>query len=345
MSLREEIFQQPEVLENLITKRWEHISETAKRIQSNHYDYIYLTARGTSDYAGLYAKYVFGIKNHLSMALAGPSMFSLYHSGPSLNNSLVIGISQSGESPDIIQVITEGNYQDVPTLVITNSPTSTLANSAKYLLDICAGHENAVAATKSYTATLVTIALLSAALSGDEKTLEDIKQVPKYIDEMLKHESLVREVVSRYTTMTHTVVLGRGYNYASAFEWALKLKELCYVVAEPFSTADFLHGPIAIIEPKFPVFAFAPLGYVYGEVFPVLQQLATMQKAELCILSNHPDALSLANIGFKLPENMAEWISPIVNIVVSQLFCYWLTIEKGFDPENPRDLSKITKTL
>jgi glucosamine--fructose-6-phosphate aminotransferase (isomerizing) len=293
---------------------------------------------------GFIQNILFGIHNGIPVVLAAPSIFSIYGNPPKLKNSLVLGISQSGESPDIVEVVKNGTNQGVPTLVITNAPGSPLAQAADYVIDIKAGEERAVAATKTYTAQLMAIAMLSVALSGDKSRLAELERVHEYVEYALALEPAIRKAIERYYYMNQCVVLGRGYNYATAFEWALKLKELVYVVAEPYSSADFLHGPIAIVEQGFPVMVVVNKGAVFEEMLSVINRLKDQHRASVLVISNHKKALAKADIQIPLPEEMPEWISPLVSIVPAQLFCYWLTKLKGFDPEAPRRLTKVTKT-
>jgi glucosamine--fructose-6-phosphate aminotransferase (isomerizing) len=140
------------------------------------------------------------------------------------------------------------------------------------------------------------------------------------------------------------VVIGRGYNYATANEWALKLKELAYVVAEPYSSADFQHGPIAIVTPGFPILAVLPRGAVFEDAYGLLSGLVEEHGAELVVASNDATALGLARTPLPLPADLPEWLSPLVGIVPAQLFCYHLTRAKGYDTETPRGLLKVTRT-
>ncbi len=344
MGLREEIHEQPAVLQRLIEVGWVHIQEVARAVRQRDILYVFLAARGTSDNAGLYAKYLWGAQNRLPVALAAPSLFSVYHQPPYLSRSLVVCISQSGQSPDIVSVMQEGRRQGALTLAITNDSISPLALEAEWVLDVGAGEETAVAATKTYTAQLMTVALLSAALGESNSQLEALRVVPDLVQEVLAMDDLIQRAVERYRYMHQCVVLGRGYNYATAFEWSLKLKELAYVVAEPYSSADFRHGPIAVVEPGFPVFAVAPQGAVYSDVLALLRFLAHDHQAELLVISNGPEALSLAHAPICLPAELLEWISPLVSIVPAQLLTYHLARAKGWDTETPRGLRKVTRT-
>ena len=262
MPLHAEILEQPARLANLLSTQREKIGSIAQTIHARDPQFVFLAARGTSDNAGRYANYLLGAKNRLPLALATPSLFTYYGQPPKIQNALVIGISQSGQSPDIVSVLAEGKKQGNLTLAITNEPNSPLAKNADFVLDIQAGEEKAVAATKTYTSQLMTIAMLSAALAGDDARWDDLAQVGNWANHALKMDAKIAQAVQRYRYMEQSVVLGRGYNYASAFEWALKLKELTYISAEPYSSADFKHGPVATVESGFPVLAIAPKGKV-----------------------------------------------------------------------------------
>jgi glucosamine--fructose-6-phosphate aminotransferase (isomerizing) len=344
MSLKTEIFEQADVLERLLNQRMGGVQDVADEINKAAVKYIFLAARGTSDNAGLYAKYLWGAFNQLPIALAAPSLFSLYAKPPSLKDALVLGISQSGQSPDIVSVLTEGNRQGVPTLAITNDPKSPLAQTADYVINLESGPEKAIAATKTYVASLMVIAMLSVALKGDQERLVELERVPDLIREVLGLDELIQKVAERYRYMQQCVVLGRGYNYATAFEWALKLKELAYVVAAPYSSSDFRHGPMAILSHGFPVFAVAHAGDVFSDMMDLLSMLVRERDVELLTISNEPRVLELAHTSLPMPKNMPEWISPIVSIVPAQLFSYYLTQAKGLDPESPRGLRKVTLT-
>jgi glucosamine--fructose-6-phosphate aminotransferase (isomerizing) len=344
MSLKSEIFEQPIVLAGLLKSQKDNVQTIAQALHDREIDYIFLAARGTSDNAGLYAKYLYGGFNHIPMALATPSLFSIYNTPPVLKNALVIGISQSGQSPDIISVLAEGKRQGAPTLAIVNAPDSPMAQTADFVIDVSAGSEKAVAATKTYTAQLMAIAMLSAALGENKERLATLERVPEMVEETLKLDKAIEHAAERYRYMERCVVLARGYNYGTAFEWALKLKELTYVIAEPYSSADFLHGPIAIVNQGFPVLAIAPKGAVFPDMLDLLARLSNEHQAELLVVSNEEKALGLARTPLCLPAELPEWTSPLVSIVPAQLFCYYLTRAKGYDTESPRGLSKVTLT-
>ncbi len=344
MSLLSEIHEQPERLRELLRSQKGAAMKIAKAIQARDVRYVFLAARGTSDNAGRYANYLWGVMNGLPVALATPSLFTYYKQPPKLKNALVIGISQSGQSPDIVSVLDEGRQQGCPTLAITNAPESPLAKAADFVLDIQTGPELAVAATKTYSAELMALAMLSAALAGSESAWKDLAHVAGWAKTALKQEKHISQVAQRYRYMRQCVVLGRGYNYATAYEWALKLKEMTYVAAEPYSSADFQHGPIAMMERGFPVMAVAPGGKVFDSMLELLGSLRKNFSVELVVISNMKKALSLANLPIPIPNDVPEWLSPLVCIMPAQLFSYHLTIAKGFNADNPRTINKVTET-
>ncbi len=343
MSLHSEIIEQPRVLAELLRGQWANVQAIARALQGIEIDYVFLAARGTSDNAGRYAQYLWGAGNGLPIALATPSLFTLYETPPRLRRALVVGVSQSGKSPDIVRVLEEGRRQGCPTLAITNAPDSDLNRAADYHIDIQAGEERAVAATKTYTAELMALAMLSAAMAGSEETLETLERVPGWVEEALLLDEEIGRATERYRYMEQCVVLGRGYNYSTAFEWSLKLKELTYVAAEPYSSADFQHGPIAIVEQGYPVLAVIPQGRIFSDLLALLRSLHDEKRAELVVISNRQEALRLARSPFRVPE-MPEWVSPLVSIIPAQLFSYHLTLAKGYDPDAPRGLRKVTET-
>ena len=344
MSLHSEISQQPDRIKSLLASQRRGVEKIAAEIQKYDIRYVFLAARGTSDNAGRYANYLLGAMNGLPLALATPSLFTYYKQPPKLKNALVIGISQSGKSPDIVSVLEESGKQGCITLAITNEPNSPLAQISNFVVDIQAGAEKAVAATKTYTAELMAVAMLSAALSGNKKQWTELGKVSGWMKQTLNHSEFIAQAVQRYRYIDQTVVLGRGFNYSTAFEWALKLKELTYIIAEPYSSADFAHGPIAMVESGYPVFAVASKGKVFDSMLRMLKRLKEEISAELVVISNDKNALSLAQVPLPISADVPEWLSPLVNILPAQLFAYHLTQAKGYNTEQPRSIRKVTET-
>jgi glucosamine--fructose-6-phosphate aminotransferase (isomerizing) len=255
----------------------------------------------------------------------------------------LIGISQSGQSPDIVEVIVEGRAQNRPTIAITNDRHSPLSRASEYVIELGAGVEKVVAATKTYTTSLLALALISIHLSGDESALLELQKMPSFMEKSLEAIDNNFSHVERYRYMTHCAVVGRGLNYSTAFEMSLKIKELTRVVAEPYSSADFHHGPIAMVRDGFPVIVIAP-GSVLNEDMDDFCQDVLNRKGELIAISDQEQILAKAHYPIALPKDIPEWLSPMAAIVPGQLFALNLALIKNMDPDHPPGIQKITET-
>jgi len=261
-----------------------------------------------------------------------------------MDGALVVGISQSGQSPDLVAVVEEGRRQGCPTLAITNVAGSPLTQVADHSLLLRAGTERSVAATKTYTAQLFGLAMLSATLGQDAERLRQLESLPSLVSEVLEIEAAAMALAAGVLKDAgHGVVIGRGFNYATAFEISLKAKELAYVAVEPYSAADFQHGPIALVESGFAAIVVNVAGAVSVEVEDLLRTMAR-RGARPVVLSNVGTSLALAAAPLKLPADLPEWLSPIVAVVPGQLLAFHLSRLRGYDPDQPRGLSKVTKT-
>ncbi len=341
--LYKEIHGQPAALSRLIKNEKASIQKLARAILQRQVTHVVIAARGTSDNAARFAQYVLGAVNGLTVALATPSLFSIYGRPPKFGNALVLGISQSGKSPDIVAVLDEARQQKRLTAVFTNTPGSDLASTGDIVVDLNAGEERAVAATKTYTNSLAAVAMLSAELSGSAEGFAQLNRLPDVMVETLTMDPLIKEIAPRYRYMQHCVIIGRGFNYATAFEMALKMKELTYTIVEPYSSADFLHGPIALIESGFPVVIIAPSGILSAEMASFLTQVNERQ-AESIVISDVPDLLASARIPLALPKSVPEYLSPLTAILPGQLFSMYLAAARDYDVDSPRGLSKVTET-
>ena len=261
-------------------------------------------------------------------------------------DALVIGISQSGESTDTNEVLEQARKAGAVTVGISNQPGSAMAGIAEHLFLVRAGREKSVAATKTYTGQLMVLYLVAYAL-GAKIRIADLEAIPELAASALTLETEVRAMAERYRFMHHAVVVGRGLNYASAFEFALKLMETSYIVAERFSSADFsAWADRDRVEPNFPLFLFAPS----GPTWPAMQEMLTRLrglKAETVVITDRRNlaAANLASRVISIPARIAELYSPIPYIVPAQLFACALAVEKNLDPDRPRALSKITRTM
>jgi glucosamine--fructose-6-phosphate aminotransferase (isomerizing) len=344
-----EIREQPEVAARLLREATPEVARICETIRAADPSHIVIAARGTSDHAAIYAQYAMGILAGVNVGLATPSVHSLYDASPDYRRALVIGISQSGASPDVVGVIRAARGQGAPTLAITNTPGSDMATAAEHHLDLRAGPELAVAATKTYTATLVVLAMLAAGLAkrpGSDSTRapDELGHLPDALAAALDLEPEARRIALDQAAMDRCVVLGRGYHYATAREWSLKLKEMAYVLADPYSTADFIHGPLALIEAGFPIFAVAPRGATLADMDAVVERLGDELRAHMLVVSDDPDVCARGTWALPLPSGLPEWLMPIVSIVPGQLHAMHLTMAKGRDPEQPRSIAKVTRT-
>jgi glucosamine--fructose-6-phosphate aminotransferase (isomerizing) len=333
MTMRDELREQADVVRRLLAA--DHPLDQIASL-ADDCTHVVIAARGTSDNAARYAQYVWGSRNRLSVGLTTPSLFGPLASPPALTGALVVGVSQSGESPDLVEVLDCARNQGRPTLVITNEPGSPLADRADVVLDIGAGPELAVAATKTYTASLAAVALVSQAIAG-----ETAGELDGLADRVAESISLTApEIPQTLIDSDRCVVVGRGYQLATAFEWALKLQELTYLLAQPYSAADFLHGPVAVIDEGFPVLVVATSGPTYDQV----AGLAADLKERGCHVIALTDRQSTPAHQTMLVPSVAPWLAPIVAAPVMQRFAHDLALARGLDPDSPRGLTKVTRT-
>ena len=355
MTLRDEIHEQPEVARSFLASQLADVEQIAERVAGSEIDVVLIAARGTSDHAAIYAQYVFGALHRLPVALAAPSLVSLYGIAPRLDRALVLGISQSGRSPDVVAVIEAARAQGAHTVAITNAPGSALARAAEASIDIDAGPERATAATKTYTGQLLAVAALAAALPVHEATgrtlggtrserCDALAAVPSALAAALAVEGEAARLAAARRTLDRCTVLGRGFDYATAREWALKLKELAQVHAESYSTADFQHGPLALVEPGYPVLAVAPSGVAGADLAALVRRLREEHQIDALVVSDDAAIRAVGSDSLALPTGLPEWLMPIVAIVPGQLFALHLTVARGLDPERPRWISKVTET-
>lgn len=325
---RTEIAEQAEVAERLLERGPQRAAAIGARIRDSDARGIVIAARGSSDNAALYAKYLFGARNSALVALAAPSLFTHYAHPPRLDGQCVVGISQSGESPDVIAVIEEGRRQGCPTVAITNAEDSRLARAAEMVLPMEAGAELSVPASKTYTASLLALALVSQAVDPDPAFEAALATVPDAIRRTLEREEELAVLVPPLLG-PRAVVLGRGFNFSTAEEVALKLSETSYVLARAWSVADFEHGPIAVMEAGLPVVIVDGGGLVATDLESVRSRL----EAKGCTVLHLYDV-----------SGLPEELTPIPLAVLGQLLAHDVALARGFDPDRPRAIQKVTRT-
>lgn len=332
-----EITEQPQVWHRLLTEGAEAIGAAADRIAHHAPRFALFVGRGSSNHAALYAKYLVEITHGLPAGLVSPSTVTLYGARPHLDDVLCVAISQSGSSPDLVRSVEIARHQGALTVAVTNSPNSALAAAAQIHVDVLAGPEQAVAATKSYTAELLAVYLL---LGGDNRLAAPL---PDLGARVLGSEGLLGEIAQRYRFAQRLISTARGYSYATAREAALKLMETCYMSAQAFSAADLLHGPLATVDPQVPVLAIVPDGPGGRAMLSVLSRLAECG-ADIVGLGAGPAPQNLA-ARITLPGGIPEELSPVLDILPLQQLALQLAIARGGDPDKPRGLQKVTETL
>ena len=336
-----EISEQPGVLERTIAEERDKLVGIGDFLRQKDVDLIILVARGSSDNASLFGRYLLEVTTGIPVSLAAPSVYTLYNAKMRLKRAVVIGVSQSGEGDDINHVLDSAKAAGAFTMAITNEERSTMARLVDETLLIHAGREKSVAATKTYTGQMLHFYLLSSVI-GDKRL--DYYRIPELTSKALDLKVQVKEIAQRYAFMENCVVVGRGMNYGNSYELALKLMETCYVVAERFSSADFFHGPLAIVERRFPVILFGPPGVTKKSNIDLLNRLRELNADSLSI-TNDEELAGLSTQSITMPTDIDEFLSPIPFIVPAQLFAAYLAEAKGLDPDAPRSLAKVTKTL
>ncbi len=339
-----EIHEQPEVLERILRHERGKVRQLGETLRQRSIRLIILVARGSSDNAAQFGRYLLEIATGIPVSLAAPSVYTLYGAKLQLQHALVVGVSQSGEGEDINCVLAEARASGAFTIGITNEAGSAMLKIVDVPLLIHGGRERSVAATKTFTGQMMIFYLLAEALAGCAGVTEGYDRVPEYCARALKQEAAVRELVQRYAFIENCVVLGRGLLYGNAYELALKLMETCYVVAERFSTADFFHGPLAMVERHFPVILFAAPGAMMPGVKSLAGRLKEL-RAETLAITSDAELASICSRVVAMDPGVSEFLAPIPYMVPGQLLAALLAEAKGLDPDTPRSLSKLTRTL
>jgi glucosamine--fructose-6-phosphate aminotransferase (isomerizing) len=335
-----EMAEQPQVLRRILTEGAPRIRAVAAEIAARNPRFVLLTARGTSDNAALYAKYLIEVLLGKPAGLTSMSTTTAYGAEPDLTDCLVITVSQSGGSPDLVASTEAARKAGAVTLAVTNNAESPLAAVSEFHIDVLAGPEKALPATKTYTAELLALYLLVEGLrGGDGAAAADL---PDLAAGILARQSEVAEIAQRYRFAQRLVITSRGYGYPTAREAALKIMETSYIPAQPFSGADLLHGPLAMVDNVSPVVAVVPDGRAGEALQPVLERLRG-RGADLMVVGQ-ADQVAHASAGFALPSGVAEEVQPILEILPLQLLAYEVTMARGLDPDAPRALAKVTET-
>lgn len=348
--MRAEIAEQPAVLRRLATEGGDAIAEVSTAIAGRRPRFALLAARGSSDHAALYGKYLIEVRLGLPAGLVSPSSMTVYDARPDLREVLFVAVSQSGASPDLIRSTTVARECGACTVALTNNPSSDLAQAAEFSVDLRAGVEAAVAATKSYTAELLALYLLLAPLAGRSspaKLAAEAATLAEAAAATLARDSEVLTAATRYRFADRLVTTARGFSYPTAREAALKLMETSYLGAQAFSGADLLHGPMAMIDAELPVIAVVTPGPGGQAMAPVLHRLVE-RGADLVIVGDAAGwAPASGQASITLPvatAGVAEELFPVLEILPLQQLALSLSLQRGADPDAPRGLTKVTRT-
>ncbi len=339
--LESDIAKEPEVLERFLLDSLEDIEEAVRIIERVRPSFLYIVARGSSENAARYSQYAFGEMAGIPVALGNPSLFTLYSKAPDLSGSVVCAISQSGQSPDIVSVAEHAVENGICAIAITNDPSSPLSRRATHTVCIRAG-EKSIAATQTYLNSLAAVGMIAIFLGGQRDRLKELQSVPAVLCETLERGSAAESIARCLKNRDGLFVLGRGYNYSSAHEISLKLKELNYLLAHPYSTAEFLHGPIAVVEKEFPVIIISCTGAISSTI-PIICENLSALGAQKLFITNHK-IRSQENVEiFQIPD-CPEWVSPFPVALAGQLIALKTAVLKSINPDKPRTIKKITRT-
>ena len=341
--LEQELREQPKALARLIEKQRAYAEGTREMFARSDVQYILIASRGSSSNAARYAQYLLGRAHRVPVAFATPSLFTLYGQPPRLDGALVIGISQSGKSPDVVSVVEEAKRQGRPTIALTNAPSSPLGKAADGVLKLEAGKEHAVAATKTYINSLGAVALLFATTTGDDRALDELQRVPERLARQLDRSWIDAAEIDRLGAAEGGTVIARGINYCTSFEIALKIRELSGLLFESYSAADLMHGPVAAIGSGWPVVAVAPSGPALAAMAEAIDKVAA-RGARTVVISDDDSVRAQGDIGLTLLPGVPEWLTPLVAVVPGQLVAMRLAQLRGIDLDEPLGLSKVTLT-
>jgi glucosamine--fructose-6-phosphate aminotransferase (isomerizing) len=337
-----EIAAQPDAIQRVLDASVPRLDEVAAAV--GDVTHVVLVGRGSSDNAARYAQYLLGIQHGLPVGLATPAVQTLYGATPRFDGALVVAVSQSGRSPDVVGVLDAARRQGRPAIAITNDPTSPLAEAATTVLPLEVGEERAVAATGTYTTSLVALALVSIAFrprTDQQPWLAELAALPGQVATVL--DGVSHEVPGEVLPLAHLLVSGRGLAYGTAYEVALKVRELTGIVAEAFSPPDLLHGPIAAVEAGAGALLVAPREPSLASQRALLEPLRRRGALTLAI-SSDPGLLADVDVPLPLVAEPAPWLTPVTAVLPGQILASTLARARGRDLDAPVGLTKVTET-
>ncbi|HZT17322.1 MAG TPA: SIS domain-containing protein [Gaiellaceae bacterium] len=341
--LETELREQPAALAQLLERQADAARDVGELLRGGDVDYVLIASRGSSSNAARYAQYLLGRAHRVPVAFATPSLYTLYEQPPRLAGALVIGISQSGESPDVKSVVDEARRQGRPTIAITNEPASPLGRAAEAVLALEAGDERSVAATKTYLNSLGALALLFATSTRDDEAMTELARMPAAVAGQLERSFADVEALDSLEPIAGGTVIARGVCFGTAYEVALKVRELSGLLFEAYSAADLMHGPVAAVAPGWPVVAVAPNGPAHASMRDAIDAVAA-RGARLVVVSDDDALLARAELPLALVPDVPEWLSPLVAVVPGQLLALRIASLLGANLDRPGGLSKVTLT-
>jgi len=341
--MKKEIFEQTDCLKKCYDNNIRLIKTVVENIKNNDIHSIIFVARGSSDNAATFGKYAIEILSGIPVSLAAPSVVSIYKKNLKLEKTCVIGVSQSGQSEDICQFMEMAGKKGAITVAITNNLESRLAQNSQFSIDMSVGKEEAVAATKSFTAEVLILEMLAAFLSDDYEIIKKLPIIDKIVKKALDYEQYIKDEVYRFRYLDECFVLGRGLAYPIALEFALKVQETSYIRAKGFSSSDFMHGPIAMINNNIPVFIIAFSDETAESSVEIAKKLYE-NDIDVIAFSDIERLKDNSALFFEINSELDIWQKPFFVIPMIQLFSYYLSILKKNNPDKPRLLNKVTIT-
>ena len=339
-----EILEQPRVLSGIEKENQEVISALVEELGRRKIQHIIFAARGTSDHASMYGGYLLSIYNGLVTSLAMPSCVTLYNSNIHYDSDMVIGVSQSGKAADALAVLEQGKRSGAVTVAITNDKGSPMAETASYHLYCAAGPEISVAATKTFTAEMYLLGLLTANWSGNDRLLDALRALPQYAATLLyEYQDIICEQAQKFRYINEGFVLSRGITYPMALEAALKVQETCYIKMKGYASSDFYHGPLAQIDADVPVIVFAAKGDAFADTIAMIEKITNLGVDPL-IVTNDAELASGKALSILLPDTGCEATQAFLFAIFIQRFAEYLSVSKGLNPDQPRLLKKVTIT-
>ncbi len=340
----QEINEQPEAVKKTINHVLPLAREFGQRMREEAPHLVVMPARGTSDNVATFGKYMIEYVLGIPVSLSAPSIFTKYRQHLKLGGALAIGISQSGEALDVIESLRGASEAGATTCAITNVEGSPITQIVEHAFVTQAGPEEAVPATKTYTSALAAMYLLCACWAGNDKLIDDLMAVPEAMRQVLDMRADIRQATDLISEDKRSAVVSRGPNLATARELALKLSETCYVLAQPFSRADFMHGPIATVAGDVPAILIIPEDQFHDEMMELATMLQDLGSRTL-IIGARDEIHKLATVPIQIPMTVSELCSPLVYIIAGQLLAYYLALRLKHDPDHPAVIKKVTRTI